>query len=77
MNSDTVGGEVRQKPVNAMVGTRDRTERFEAAGLHEIDRALENVGKTISKYTDRITPGFLKRWQNAKVFDLTMREGEA
>ena len=70
---DTVDGAVRQKPA----ATRDRLERFEAAGVQDLDRALDNIGKAISKYTDRVTPGFLKRWQNAKVFDLTMREGEA
>ena len=78
--SDLMGGGGRggkKKGDPDFHAVRDRADRFDAAALGEVDRVLEDMGKKISEYTDRVTPGFMKRWKNAKIFDLTLRENEA
>ena len=52
---------------------RDREERLESTAAG-VDRALLDMGKFIGSYTEKITPRFFKRYQNAKIFDLSIKE---
>lgn len=52
---------------------RDREERLESTAAG-VDKVLMDMGKFIGKYTDQITPGFFKRYQNAKIYDLSIKE---
>jgi hypothetical protein len=67
------GGNISQK----FQTKRDRDDIFDENNKSATDRVLEDAGKFISRMKDRVTPGFVKRYNTSKIYHMGVQEAEA